>query len=137
MIRNACNSVLAWMLFGLLPGHAHHSFAVHFVPDRIISITGKVTDFRFTNPHGLVFVTVTDENGEVQQWRAETNSPNVLRRRGWSKTAIQAGDNVTIEGFPTRDGSPSLRIHRVILPDGNELVGQGRIFQESSREESP
>jgi hypothetical protein len=31
---------------------AHHSFAVYFDPDKEVSITGKVTAFRFTNPHG-------------------------------------------------------------------------------------
>lgn len=120
------------ILIGLLcnneAANAHHSFAVHFVPDKIISVTGEVTEFRFTNPHGLVFLTVKNNNGEAETWRTETNSPNVLRRRGWSKTSIKPGDTVTIEGYPTRDGSNSLRIHRVIFPDGRELPGQGRVL---------
>src|SRR3970040_138609 len=80
------------------PGHAHHSFAVHFLPDKTITISGTVTEFRFTNPHGLVFLTVQTANGEEQHWRAESNSPNVLHRRGWSSTVIKAGDSITIEG---------------------------------------
>jgi len=107
---------------------AHHSFAVHYVPDKIISVSGMVTEFRFTNPHGLIMMTVKTDTGEEQSWRAETNSPNVLRRRGWNKNSIKAGDQVTIEGFPSRDGSYNLRVHKVILPDGGILPGQGTVL---------
>ena len=120
--------LMASLLLSTYPVYAHHSFAVHFVPDKIISIAGVVTEFRFTNPHGLVFLTVTGTNGEEQKWRVETNSPNVLRRRGWSNTAIKVGDHVTIEGYPSRDGSNGLRISRVIFPDGRELPGQGQVL---------
>ena len=120
--------LLLSLVGSISPVYAHHSFAVHFVPDKIISISGVVTEFRFTNPHGLVFLTVTGSNGVEQKWRAETNSPNVLRRRGWSNSAIKAGDHVTIEGYPSRDGSNGLRISRIILPDGKVLPGQGQVL---------
>jgi len=107
---------------------AHHSFAVHYLPDKIISIAGVVKEFRFTNPHGLVFLTVKGTNGEEQAWRAETNSPNALRRRGWSNTSIKPGDTITIEGYPARDGSNLLRVSRVVLPDGRILPGQGQVL---------
>jgi hypothetical protein len=110
------------------PASAHHSFAVHYVPDRIISVSGMVTEFRFTNPHGLIMLTVKSDTGEEQSWRAETNSPNVLRRRGWTKHSIKAGDLVTIEGYPSRDGSYNLRVHKVILPGGGILPGQGTVL---------
>lgn len=116
--------------------HAHHSFAVHYVPDKIIAISGTVIEFRFTNPHGLVFLTVKSATGEEQQWRAETNSPNVLRRRGWNNASIKAGDSVTIEGYPTRDGSYNLRVNRVIFPDGRELPGQGRVLADPAGAET-
>lgn len=102
---------------------AHHSFAVHFVPDQIISMKGRVTEFRFRNPHGVVSFIVTDENGKEVQWQAETNSPNILRRRGWTEHSIPVGAQVLIEGYPARDGSNYMRIYRVTLDDGI-LVGQ-------------
>ena len=128
MRRLSRRLLLLGLLWGASPVYAHHSFAVHFLPDKIISITGVVTEFRFTNPHGLVFLTVKTASGEEQYWRVETNSPNVLRRRGWSSTAIKAGDSITIEGYPTRDGSLGMRIQRVIFTDGRELLGQGRVM---------
>jgi hypothetical protein len=106
------------------PAVAHHSFAVHFVADRLVKVSGVINEFSFRNPHGLLLLTAKKEGGEAQQWRIETNSPNILRRRGWTETSIKPGDVVTVEGYPARDGSNSMRVYRVIFPDGHELVGQ-------------
>lgn len=115
-----------------VPADAHHSFAVHFDDERIISVKGVVTDFRFTNPHGRIYLTVINASGDEEQWQAETNSPNILRRRGWSKTSVVKGETVTIEGYPARDGSNYIRITRVLFEDGRELIGQNRSVAETS-----
>ena len=122
MFRGALGLTAAAALALATAAHAHHSFAVFFDPNRDISITGKVTAFRFTNPHGLVVLEVTDAQGRVREWRAETNSPAVLVRRCWTRDAIKPGDIVTIEGWPSRDGKPSIRLRRALRPDGS-LVG--------------
>ena len=122
MFRGALGLTAAAALALATAAHAHHSFAVFFDPNRDISITGKVTAFRFTNPHGLVVLEVTDAQGRVREWRAETNSPAVLVRRGWTRDAIKPGDIVTIEGWPSRDGKPYIRLRRALRPDGS-LVG--------------
>jgi hypothetical protein len=103
---------------------AHHSFAVHFVADKLITVSGTVEEFSFRNPHGLLMLTAKDEKGAEQHWKIETNSPNILRRRGWSETSIKPGDQVTVEGYPARDGSNFMRVYKVTYPDGHELVGQ-------------
>jgi Family of unknown function (DUF6152) len=110
--------------FVAAPGRAHHSFAVHFVADRLVTVRGTVDEFTFRNPHGVLLVTAAGEGDASEQWKIETNSPNILRRRGWSETSIKAGDAVTIEGYPARDGSNFMRVYRVTFADGRELVGQ-------------
>jgi len=105
---------------------AHHSFAVHFVSDRVITVKGTVTAFKFTNPHGIVTFSVPKDDGSVEEWRAETNSPNALRRRGWTKDSIKVGEEVEIIGFPTRDGKPYVRISKLTFADGRELLGQAQ-----------
>ena len=104
---------------------AHHSFAVHFVDDRTIEVNGTVSAFRFSNPHGVLSFDVKKDDGTVEQWRAETNSPSVLRRRGWTKDSLKAGDSLRIVGFPSRDGTPYMRISKITFADGHELIGQG------------
>ena len=117
-------AVLVAAAFGVAPASAHHSFAVHFVADRLITVQGTVDEFTFRNPHGVLLVTAEGENGAAQQWKIETNSPNILRRRGWTESSIKPGDVVTIEGYPARDGSNFMRVYRVSYADGRELVGQ-------------
>ncbi|MEO6388636.1 MAG: DUF6152 family protein [Croceibacterium sp.] len=104
------------------PAQAHHSFAVYFDASKSVSITGTVTAFRFTNPHGLVVMSVTDAQGTVSEWRAETNAPVVLTRRGWTRDVIKPGQVITIEGWPSRDGKPYLRLRSAKDANGR-LIG--------------
>jgi hypothetical protein len=123
MFRGASGLIAAVALaLATSVAHGHHSFAVFFDASRDITITGRVTEFRFTNPHGLVVLDVTDPQGHVRQWRAETNAPSVLVRRGWTRDAIKAGEIVTIDGWPARDGKPYLRLRRALRADGS-LIG--------------
>lgn len=115
---------LALSMTGLPLAQAHHSFAVHFVSDQLVEIKGTVKEFRFSNPHGVLTFDVVDDNGELQTWRAETNSPSVLRRRGWNKDSLKPGEAITVLGFPARDDSNYMRISKVTFADGRELVGQ-------------
>ena len=101
---------------------AHHSFAVYFDPAKNVSVTGRVTAFRFTNPHGMIALDVTGTDGRVTEWRAETNAPVVLVRRGWTKDVIKAGDTITIEGWASRDGRPYMRLRRALDASG-KLIG--------------
>ena len=122
MVRAVWKLATAAALLTPLVASAHHSFAVFFDPSKNVSVTGKVKAFRFTNPHGLVVLDVTDAQGHVREWRAETNAPAVLVRRGWTRDAIKPGETITIEGWPSRDGKPYIRLSRALRPDGS-LVG--------------
>lgn len=120
-----CAAAALTVLAVAAPASAHHSFAVHFEGERTVSVTGTVTEFRFRNPHGVIRLDVREGDGTVGSWKIETNSPNILRRRGWSPESIAVGDAVTIEGFPSRDGSNSMRVYRVEFADGRDaLIGQ-------------
>jgi hypothetical protein len=105
-----------------LPALAHHSFAVFFDTDaKLLKVTGVVKEFRFTNPHGQVTLEV-HEGRQVVIWRAETNSPSVLRRRGWSPESIHAGETITVEGWPARDGTRYMRLRSATRANG-EAIG--------------
>jgi Family of unknown function (DUF6152) len=102
---------------------AHHSFAVFFDTDsQLRKVTGVVKEFRFTNPHGIVTLAVA-EGGHQVIWRAETNSPSILRRRGWSSDSLQVGEKITVEGWLARDGSKYLRLRSATRANG-EPVGK-------------
>jgi len=100
---------------------AHHSFAVFFDPSKSITITGTVTEFRFTNPHGTIALDVKGADGRIEKWRAETNAPVILVRRGWTRDVIKPGDVVTIEGWPSRDGRPYMRLREMRDASGKPI----------------
>ena len=108
---------------------AHHSFAVYFDPSKSVTITGKVTAFRFTNPHGMIALNVADASGKTTEWRAETNAPVVLVRRGWTREIIKPGDTITIEGWASRDGRPYMRLRRALDANG-KLIGSAPFGQQ-------
>ena len=100
---------------------AHHSFAVFFDDTKSVSVSGSVTEFRFTNPHAIIEITRKTPQGQIETWRAETNAVTLLRRRGWTAESLKVGDMVTIDGWPSRDGSRYLRVRRVVRSDGTVL----------------
>ena len=119
-MRNAL--LIAALLMWTVPeAVAHHSFAVFFDETKSVSVSGSVTEFRFTNPHAIIEVTRKTPQGQIETWRAETNAVTLLRRRGWTADSLKAGDMVTIDGWPSRDGSRYLRVRRVVRPDGTVL----------------
>lgn len=118
----------ALALLGAGIAQAHHSFAVFFDSDKIVKMKGKVTQFHFTNPHGIIAFEVTGADGKVQTWRAETNAPVVLMRRGWTRTSVKPGDVITIEGWLSRENKPYLRLRQAFDANGKP-IGQSAFGQ--------
>jgi len=112
--------LLLAMLAAATPAAAHHGMSSYDFQHQI-SLKGTVTAFEFTNPHVLLHVRVKDRAGKDVEWVAETGSPNMMRRGGWTKSSVKPGDQVTIVGHPAKDGSPTMRFVKVVLPDGHEL----------------
>jgi hypothetical protein len=110
----------ALLLVAVVPTFAHHSFAVFFDADKSVTVRGVVQEFQFRNPHGLLKVLVKSESGE-EAWKAETNSPSILERRGWTRESIKVGEIISIEGWPARDGSRYLRVRAVRRADGTPV----------------
>ena len=113
-------------VFGVLlvaagAAYAHHSAPVFYKVDERTNISGTVTEFRFSNPHAILKLEVVSEDGESQEWTAETTSPSILRRRGWSQTSFKPGDKVKLEGMPSLDGTYLIRITRAFRDDGTEI----------------
>jgi hypothetical protein len=100
---------------------AHHSAALFYNLDGRTEVSGTVTEFRFANPHAIVKLDVIGEDGDVQHWTAETTSPSILRRRGWSNASFKPGDKIRLEGLPSVDGTYLLRITRAFQADGTEI----------------
>ena len=109
------------------PAFAHHSMSMY---DRGHETTFKatITQFDWVNPHTQITFTVTDDRGNIEKWVAEGPGPNRLANHGWSKDSLKPGDEITIVGNRNRDGSPTMRFEKVILPNGQELEARPHFF---------
>jgi hypothetical protein len=99
-----------------MPAAAHHSFAM-FDQKQIVTLSGKVHEFQWTNPHA--FLEIDDAKGK--RWSLELNSPNNLKRQGWVRSSVKPGDAVTVRMNPLRDGQPGGLFLDLKFPDGKVL----------------
>jgi DNA/RNA endonuclease YhcR with UshA esterase domain len=111
-------------LFTAGPTLAHHSSAAYDL-DHPLTLQGTVTSFEWSNPHVFIHVDVKDDKGDVQGWRVEGNSPNMLSRVGWNKDMIKAGDSLEVTGAPAKNGNKILRLNSIKLANGQKFDGQG------------
>jgi hypothetical protein len=114
-------SLFVALLLAAGGAYAHHSAPVFYKVEERVTVSGTVTDFKFTNPHAILKFEVVGEDGAKQQWTAETTSPSILRRRGWSQESFKPGEKVKLEGMPSIDGSYLIRITRAFREDGTEI----------------
>jgi len=103
-------------LLAAAPAAAHHSFAM-FDQKKVLTLAGTVTEFQWTNPHSFLEVDVPG-NGH---WSIELNSPNNLKRQGWTRSSIKTGDKVTVRLNPLRSGARGGLFLDVHLPNGKVL----------------
>jgi len=106
------------------PLFAHHSSAAYDM-EHPVNLKGVVTNVEWTNPHVFIFLDVKDDNGSVEEWRVEGNSPNMLFRVGWKKEMIKAGDQLQVNGALAKNGSKVMRLISLTLANGQKLDGQG------------
>jgi hypothetical protein len=120
------NTVVAALALGAVPlsALAHHSFATQYDADKPVTLHGAVTRVEWTNPHARFYVDVADADGNVVNWNLELASPNVLSRNGWTRHALQPGDEVTVEGSLARDGSKMANARTVTLADGRTVFAR-------------
>jgi hypothetical protein len=107
----------------MMPASAHHAFAAEYDENKLVTISGTVTAFKWTNPHAWLYVDETDESGKITSWGFEMGSPGGLTRRGWTKTELKEGDQVTLDGYAAKDGRNVANARTVTLPDGRKLFG--------------
>ncbi len=116
--------IAAALAFLTAPASAHHSIGPYDMTHSA-TISGVVTQFAWMNPHAYIYLDTKEDSG-VQHWKVEIESPNALRRSGWTKDSLKIGDTVTCIGARGKDpASYILRGWLVVLPDGRQLSAQG------------
>lgn len=122
-IRIVAFLACAAMLASAVPAMSHHSNSAYQV-DQIITLKGVVKEWKWTNPHTWLYMTVEDEKGGKVEWAVEGRAPGVLGRAGWDRFVLKPGDKITVYASPAKDGSHVGIIARVDKADGT-ILGNG------------
>jgi hypothetical protein len=108
-MRRNLSSILAVLIVVSFAGAAaaHHGTSITYEMDKLITVSGTVTEFDFAYPHPSLFFDVTDEKGQVVKWGAEfLPTPAALRNLGWTKETIKFNDKVVLGCRPSKSGKP-------------------------------
>src|SRR6185369_17635163 len=120
--------VPAFVVFALvsavIPLSAHHSWPVN--NNRLVTVKGKVIEFMWANPHPMMTLEVQASDGRMEKWQMGGPALNRMEANGWTKTTVKAGDVITGIGYQFSNGEKIVKLERVILPSGKELLVYGR-----------
>ena len=124
-MRTAISTLAVGMALVLnaAPSRAHHAFAAEYDAKRPITLHGTVTGVQWVNPHSRLFIDVAGPDGTVTNWTIEFGAVEALLRRGWKKSDLVVGAEVTVAGYLAKNGS-RVAGRNVTLSDGSKLLGR-------------
>ena len=99
---------------------AHHSNAA-FDGDKVVVLKGTVMQWKWSNTHVWIVLSVDDDKGGKAEWAIEGRTPGQLVRAGWSRSTLKPGDVITVDFSPAKDGTLTGLLTRVRLADGTVL----------------
>src|ERR1051326_5489160 len=105
---------LSWLaLAAVLPIAAHHSMSAMYDDKKPVTVKGAVSLYEWQNPHVFIYVEAADGS-----WAVELPSRIELRRIGWTRDSVKAGDSITVDASMSRDGSKKVAAKSVTLAGG-------------------
>lgn len=123
--RGSVLAIVVELLGAAAPVSAHHAFAAEFDIKKPVKLEGKVTTMEWTNPHAWIHIDVTGPDGKVTNWMVECGSPNVMLRRGFTKRSLEAGTELTVEGYQAKNGEFRANGSSVTFKDGKRIFVGG------------
>jgi len=102
---------------------AHHSPSAIFDMKHKVSLTGSVTKVDWVNPHIVLFMDAKGDNGNVENWKFESNPPRWFTKVGVTRAdfADAIGQTVTVVIVKAQDGSKYGYLQKITFPNGNEI----------------
>jgi len=100
---------------------AHHSPSAIFDMKKKVSIKGTVTKVDWVNPHIVVYMDAKGDDGNVENWKFESNPPRWFTKVGVTRADFAAaiGQTVTVEIVKAIDGSKYGYLQQITFPNGN------------------
>ena len=103
-----------------LTAFGHHSTAI-YDSQNPVELRGTVVEWKFTNPHCIIRLQVTNAKGEAVVWSLEGGNTAGLFRQGWTPETLKAGDKLIVTVRPLRSGAPGGNYSNVRYADGSRV----------------
>jgi hypothetical protein len=128
-MRSRLIGVVAAFVLTASAAIAHHSVPGQFDVSKPITLKGVISKVDWINPHIYVHLDVKAPDGSTSSWSLSTLPTAMMRRAGLTKETLQgkAGEEVTIDAVPARDGSKNLGwINKITYADGHSFSPTGQ-----------
>jgi hypothetical protein len=112
------------LLVASVPVMAHHGDA-SFGSGDPVTVKGTVVEWLWANPHCLLRFDVKGDDGQVQHWVGETQSPFTIKNQGWNGFMFKPGDQVTVT-------IRTIKNRQFIGPIAGVVLADGRVFKGAS-----
>jgi hypothetical protein len=99
---------------------AHHAWPVDM--SRLVTVSGTVTGYDWSDPHVMIALDVKAESGAIEKWNVGGPSMNRMAANGWDRSTLKPGDVITGTGYRFSDGQKIVRLERVRLSSGKEML---------------
>lgn len=114
------------LVLAAAPMTAHHSFDGEYDRNKTISLTGKVVNVEWVNPHVTVTVLVTNSDGTTSAWEGEGKPPHVMIRNGWKRSLavsmVKSGEVVTMKGYAGKNRPGQFYAINLTRADGKTVL---------------
>jgi hypothetical protein len=74
--------------------------------ETVSGASAKLAGLALPGDSYLALLDVQGDNGATR-WGCEGGAPNQLFRQGWRPDTLKVGEQITVEGFASRDGKPA------------------------------
>ena len=88
-----------------------------------IEVKGIVTEYRWRNPHVLLFWDAKDQDGKTERWVVEFASVASSLANGMKKDTFKVGEEITATCIRARAGGPvCAQAKKIVRADGSPVT---------------
>jgi len=101
--RFAALGLAALLLTPAVPAAAHHGQVGLFDEAKVVELKGIVKKWSLVNPHPILVLEVTDQNGAKADWDVYfgPSAAGPLRRQGYTPETFRPGETVIVKAHPS------------------------------------